>query len=436
MAPSHKIPLTIGTASGPVFGVLDLTELDPKDICHTGLLEMIPAGLIGLSQIIMLIHPDQIKNHQCLDEKCLLSKTNVAEMPKVDYICRALFPSEELYYWQWKEASISIGGSMLAARYLNELVAGKNRSWAFAFWSHKTDTWETLEVTCEKNGLHCATLHRKDFRPPDRIYHLARESILTQELEEKAAELLKILQAAFEKPSETNRPDFAITVFIKNPVNVRSSNNLNADIFFVPFLPIFVGELQNVVPVGDFLREFLLQKNRSTITSAKPHSLLIEELRHVFNNGDIRQQILNYFSIVDNWKQEEILKDYPLKDSGCGWTFFQDCAPGSPIQSEFPHDYMTIEPGTPVIPPFGNSASGALACAVARYLLYEDKSKEASKYRGKAHSQTRPWGERFYSSSATSDGKYLSIWKGQDDLWTIMGHTKMFGQYRDFRQLK
>ena len=81
----------------------------------------------------------------------------------------------------------------------------------------------------------------------------------------------------------------------------------NVNINFVPFLPIFVGEIQNVVPVGDFLRNFILQKNRGAIISAKPYSNLIKDLRHIFHHGDIRKQILKYFGIVDNWKQEELL---------------------------------------------------------------------------------------------------------------------------------
>jgi hypothetical protein len=435
MASPPKIPLTIGTVSGPVFGVFDLTGLDSKYICNFELLELIPTGLIGLSQILMIMHPEQIKNHQCSDEKCLLSQTTLAKIPKVDYICRAFFPSEELYYRQWKEASISIGGSMLATRYLNKLKAGKDKSWFFAFWNHETRTWESLEVACERNGLYCATLHRKDFRPPNSIYQLARKSMLTEELEEKATELLKILQAAIEKPNHSKIPSFALTVFVENPGSVQVPNSLNVNINFVPFLPIFVGEIQNVVPVGDFLRNFILQKNRGAIISAKPYSNLIKDLRHIFHHGDIRKHILKYFVILDSWKQEELLKDYPLKDSGCGWTFFKDCDPGDHFQSSFPHEYLTLEPGAPVIPPFGNSASGALACAVAHNLLYDEESNIAKKYRGKTNSEDKPWGERFYGSSAASDGKYLSIWKGQNDLWTIRAHTRIFGQYKDYSQL-
>jgi hypothetical protein len=436
MASPPKIPLTIGTASGPVFGVFDLTGLDSKYICNFELLELIPTGLIGISQILLIMHPEQVKNHKCSDEKCLLTQATSVKMPKVDYICRAFFPNEELYFRQWKEASISIGGSMLAARYLNKLKARRDKNWSFAFWSHKTHTWEGLEVTCGRNGIYCATLHRKDFKPPNSIYQLARNSMPTQEIEEKSTALLKILQSAIEKPSDTHGPCFALTVFIDHPTNAQSLNNLNVNINFVPFLPIFIGEIQSVVPVGDFLRNFILQKNRSTIISAKPHSQLIEDLRHIFNHGDIRKQILKYFGIVDNWKQEELLKDYPLRDSGCGWTFFKDCDPNDRFQSAFPNEYLTFEPGIPVIPPFGNSASGALACAVARDLLYDEGSNVAKKYRGKTNSQAKPWGERFYGSSATSDGKYLSIWKDQEDLWTIQAHTRIFGQYRDYSQLK
>lgn len=449
MALPPKIPLTIGTVSGPVFGIFDLTELNLQNICNLDLLKMIPTGLIDLSQIIMVMHPDQIKNHRCLNEKCNFTNVVSEETPDTDYICRAFFPSEGLYYLQWKEASISIGGSMLVARYLNNLKERKNKNWFFAFWSQKTCTWERLEISCDGNGLYCAKLHRKNFRPPDNLYKCAQRSMPTKESEEKAAELSTVLQAGIKKPDNMKASGFELAVFAEKSERAEppDSNNQGSDrlsevtnisneqINLVPFLPIFVGEVQNVVPVGDFLRNFIFLENRSTILSTKPFSNLIENLRHFFNRTNARKQIFKYFGIVDNWRQEELFQDYPLNDSGCGWTFFNDRDPGDPLASIYPQEFLTFEPGTPVIAPFGNSASGALACAIAGNLLYNEKNGIAKKYRGKTNAADKPWGERFYGSSADSDGKYLSIWKGQDGLWTIRAHTRIFGQYKDISQL-
>ena len=107
-------------------------------------------------------------------------------------------------------------------------------------------------------------------------------------------------------------------------------------------MPIFVGELQNVVPVGDFLRMKLLTKNRTEISSLEPYSKFIKDLRHVLDRKKLREKTLRYFGVVNSWKQRELLKDYPLKDAQCGWTFFRDQEWGSMTTSFQNHHLVAV----------------------------------------------------------------------------------------------
>jgi len=435
MTSFSEIPLTIGTVSGPVFGVYDLSSLETENLCHIKLLEQLPSGLLALSQVIMLFHPDQIRNHTCSNKNCFLSNTSPIKYPEVDYICRAFFPNDGSHYQHWKEASISVGGSILAAKYLKRIKTNSDDKISFAFWSSQNQTWETIDVYQDDDEFYCATLNRQDFSVPHTIYRMASESIPTKEMEDIASKIIENLHSGLQRNINNKMPSFAVTVFIDSPNGLKNSNSLKANFYFVPFLPIFIGELHYVVPVGEFLQKFILRKNNAIITSNKSHFNLIEDLKHIFNKSDIKQNILRYFCIVDNWKQEEILIDYPLKESGGGWTFFKDMNPDDFVQAFFPHEFLTIEPGTPFIPPFGNSASGALACAIALDLLYPNSVDSKIKYRGKTDPNSKPWGEGIYNSGAARDGKYLSIWKNNNNLWTIRAHTKLVGQFNDFHSL-
>ena len=427
-----ETPLTIGTVSGPVFGVYDLSSLETEDICHLKLLEQLPSGLLALSQVIVLFHPKQLKSHRCDNKNCFLAHTNLPEKPNVDYLCRAFFPKDGSYNRRWKEASISIGGSILAAKYLKHAGKSSDDKINFAFLNSQNKTWETLDVYQDDYDYYCATLNRHDFSAPDTIYRMAAESIPTKDMEDIASKISENLHSGLQTNEDNTIRSFAVTVFIDSGNQLKDSNSLKANYYFVPFLPIYVGELHNVVIVGEFLQKIIMQKNQSIITSYRAHFNLIENLKHMFNNTEIKQNILKYFCIVDSWKNEELLIDYPLKKSGGGWTFFKDTDPDDPVQSLFPHEFLTIEPGTPFIRPFGNSATGALACAIALDFLYPDSINSKIKYRGKTDSSSKPWGENLYTSGTSRDGKYLSIWKNEKGLWTIRAHPKLVGQFNDF----
>lgn len=425
---SFRIPLKIGAVCGPTFGLFDISGIEYDSDCHVDLLKRIPVGLIGLSQVLVMMHPDQAKKHRCSDEECAFAHIDSSKIPQVDFICRAWFPNEEYDCAQWKEASISIGGAMVVARHLQIQQGKKDVSWKIAFWCQSTATWEILEVFSEEYEFMCAVVHRTDFRPPNIVYKLASNTIASLGLEDKAEIFLQTLKKPSKHTGNQKKPNFSLTVFADRYKNIGARKNLEANPQLIPFLPIFVGELHNVVPVGHFLRNILLGNNRYIMKSLQPHTDLIEELRHMPNRSEIQEKVLKYFGIVKHWKQKEIFQDYPLHDTGCGWTFFSD-APPKELLSLFPKKFFTIEPGTPIVPPFGNSASGALASAVARTILYPGEGVEDSNYRGKTYNEEKPWGERFFGNSGSGEEKSLTIWKNEEGLWVIRALVHMVGQY-------
>lgn len=425
---SFRIPLKIGAVCGPIFGVFDMSGMG-HHVCHTSFLQTIPVGLIELSQVLIIMLPEQVKSHQCSDERCAFSNADLTKMPEMDFVCRAWFPNEEYDCTEWKEASISIGGAMVAAKHLQNQQNKKDTSWRIGFWCQPTETWEILEVFFDQDGCASAIVHRYDFSPPNLVYSLAENTIKSLDLEGEAKNFMQTLQVSLGNMSDGSKAQFALAVFVDRYKSVSERINLGANPQFVPFLPIFAGELHNVVPVGNFLRQILLADNYS-MKRLKPYIRLLEMLRDMPDSNEIQEKILGYFGISKNWKQKEIFRDYPMQGTACGWTFFADTPPGE-LLSLFPAKFLSIEPGTPIVPPFGNSASGALTCAVARSMLYPGKDSESSKYRGKTYHEEKPWGERFYAHVGATEEKSLVIWKNDKGLWVIRAPVRKVGQFTD-----
>jgi len=419
-AESPSIAMNLATVAGPIFSLSDISIIGQSDICHVQLIQQYPAGLLAVSQVLVMMHPNQAKRHQCSNEGCGFFDIDVGKMPEADAICRAWFPNEERESPQWKEASISIGGAMVTAKCLQRLNKERNSSWKIAFWCRATRTWELLEVFLEADDYVHLFVHRTDFRPPPEVYESARKSITEYDLEDKAKVFLEILEA-YSTSNEMN-PHFSLALFVDRHKELGSHPQ------FIPFLPIFVGETHNVVPVGQFLRDFLLRKNRDIINSLKPHTALLERLRHMPEKTEIQEEILGFFGIVRNWQQEDLFFDYPLLNAGCGWTFFKD-RPDEEILSGFPKRFLTVEPGTQGIPPFGNSASGALACAVARSLLYPEIPEGAVHYRGETFNNEKPWGERMPRNRSNGTNRSLVIERSSNGLWSVRARVLSAGRY-------
>lgn len=422
------IPLVMGTVSGPVFGLFDISDLKEHSFCQIDLLRKVRVGLIKLSQVIVLMRPEQVKKHQCSRNGCRFSQFDFSSLPEVDYICRAWFPNEDCDYDRWPEASISIGGAMLAAFFLRKKSIESNNPQKFAFWSSSTSTWEVLSADIETGQNVYATIHRTNFNPPENIHSLSKNTIPYSGIGQIVNDLSDILNSSSNQPEGFVNDLFTTIVIHERKKKGNVKKILDVDYSLIPFLPLFVGELQNVVLVGDFLRVKLLTKYRSEISSLEPYSKFLGKLRYILERKETREKILKHFGVVNSWKQEEILNDYPLKDAKCGWTFFNDEIKPDNRISGFPFQYLTIEPGV-TSPPFGNSASGALACAIAQSIIHPNAPLAEKKFRGITHNSERPYGERIFASSAPSHGKFLSVQKNANNLWTIHGRIEECGYY-------
>lgn len=231
-----NIPLIMGTVSGPVFGLFDISNIEEESFCQINLLRKVPIGLINLSQVIVIMRPDQVKRHQCSGNRCAFSQIDFANIPQVDYVCRAWFPNEESGGNQWPEASISIGGAMLAAYHLREMTTEHDRTWTFAFWSPLTSTWEILGADSKTDLTGRVTVYRKDFSPPENIYAHAKKSIPSSDIDIKSDQLTDILNLSANNSNGSVDAPFAVTVVHDRKWGASNLDNLGVNYFFVPFL--------------------------------------------------------------------------------------------------------------------------------------------------------------------------------------------------------
>lgn len=433
---STPTPLILGSVCGPIFGIFDLTKVQRDTSCHLRRLEEVPLGLIQISQVMMIFRPDQLRSHlenrECTNDLCPFAGINVSDVPEVDFICRAWLPNEYGNSGDWSEASISFGGAMVAAEYLRRQCHGASNSFNFAFWSRLTRTWEKLSVDTgqEENmrpdGENCVQVvfDRRDFSPPENILYSV-SNCADYGLEEEAIKVQTIYNHALSSLASQAEHLFSVTVF-EGPDLFKEAKNLPSYPQLVSFIPIFVGELHHVVVTGDFLRRTIIRKYKKELESEslRPYSnLMLNTLR-----GENPQKVLEYFPIQ---QQFEDRAQYPMESIRCGWTFFRDISENSTdyAVSGFPRRFFTLEPGSPGLPPFGNSASGALACAVVQSLLYSCPESERYSFRGETKDGTKPWGERLNRWNYGLEQKRLSIWKDAGGKWVIHGPVRLYGYF-------
>lgn len=429
------IPLILGSVCGPVFGIFDLTGVQCDGNCHLQRLEEVPLGLIEVSQVLMIFKPDQLREHarnrECTRSTCPFAGIDAHNIPPVDFICRAWFPNKFGESSAWFEASISISGAMVATEYIRRRRQNDFESCELAFWCELTGTWEKLKAKAgEENDTHSSgdtyatvVIDREDFSPPASVTYSSSECA-DLGLEEEAIKVQQIFNDALSSITTPSNCRFLVAVFSSSDLYTEMQS-LPKEPQLVPFIPLFMGELQHIVVTGHFLRRIILRKYRKELQSAslKPYAGLILDILR----GENPQRVLEYFPI-----QQQLFEGrpkYPMEGIHCGWTFFRDISEESAtdVVPKFPRRFFTIEPGFPVLPPFGNSASGALACAIVQSFLYSSQVDERYYFRGETNDANRPWGESINRWNYSLEQKRLRIWRNSNGKWVVSGLVRIYG---------
>jgi hypothetical protein len=439
MLPEQLI-LSIGATCGPTFVIIDGYHLDHAQVCYDQILQGIPEEILHVTQVIMILTPDQLKKHQppASHTACNLQAIDLETIPEDHLILRSWFPPLSYQENVWKEASISIGGLLVAGKYLQQKRQDVASSWKFSSWSLdwslENGGWERFEVSTELDGRSRITCYREEYRAPKRVYDSTldalknyfleneREKILEglhhQLLQDQSNNLFSTFQAA---PISLDNGYYLDIAFI--PDQSASRDEYEHSFLIVPFIPVFVGELHYVVPVGDFSVEYFGNALESVLKelSLKEYRLYYE-LYELFDYEDNIIDLLSNIGIWrDQWEEsahvgsEHFIKKYPG-----GWTFLKD----EEKEKTAPIDFITVEPGYQKHPVWSNSGSGALAAAIVQDLLHPGDREQTYEMKGWTQSMETTWIERAFKQHT------LGIRKRSDGLWEVRAPVRMLGEYR------
>ncbi len=434
--PSNKFPdqltLHIGAICGPTFAIIDGEQLHHDQICYNEVLHGIPENIVNVNQVIIISTPEQLKCHglTCSKQECNFKKMCLDTIPADHFILRSWFPPFTYQSGDWIEASLSVGGLMVAGKYLQEKSRNEASLWKFVFWSRDwcqdKEGWEKFEVSTEKELLR-VRFYREDYRAPVKVYDKSREVLESYFLlEEERERILERLRTRFlEKQGKSAfyqlflsfesgyRPDIA---FI--PEQIISKNEYENKFLAIPFIPVFVGELHYVVPIGEFSVEYFEEAIEPLLEESFLRGYRLHELFDYEDN--ITELLTNIGVLRDFWEEtayfgsEPFIKKYPG-----GWTFLED----RPANNSSRINFMTIEPEYPRHPVCSNSVSGALAAAIVQNLLNSGEKQHVYKMKGWTQDMETTWIEEVFDQDA------IDIRKGENGLWEARAPAHMLGEY-------
>ncbi len=430
-----RLTLHIGAICGPTFAIIDGDQLDHENACYNDILQGIPENILNVNQVIMICIPEQLRCHHplCSSEQiCNFKTINLETIPENHLILRSWFPPFTYRAGEWKEASISVGGLMVAGKYLQQKSGDEASLWKFVFWPcdwrQDKGGWERFEVSAERELLR-VRLYREDYRGPVKVYDRSREVLESYYLLEEKERIFERLRTRFLEKQEKGalhtfqqpslnfdsgyRPDIA---FI--PDQAASKNEYENKFLAIPFIPVFVGELHYVVPIGEFSVEYFEEAVEPLLEESFLRGYRLHELFDYEDN--ITELLANIGVFRDFWEEtayfgsEPFIKKYPG-----GWTFLEDGSANTSSRINF----MTIEPEYPRHPVCSNSVSGALAAAIVQNLLYSGEEQRVYKMKGWTRDMETTWIEHVF------DQDTVDVQKGEDGLWEARAPAHMLGEY-------
>jgi hypothetical protein len=431
----EQLRLSIGAICGPTFAIIDGDQLDHEQVCYRQVLQGIPECIVPVGQVLVIFRPEQLRQHQpcSSDQGCQFQTIDLETLPDAHFILRSWFPPLTYQDSSWREASVSIGGLLVAGKYVHQKSRGMPPLWKFACWSQdwsqEEGSWEQFDVAFRSDEQYCVTCYRQAYQASPKVYDESLEVVKESFLEQEREELLKRLQSQL---AQTGNPaifpispahqqekggEYRLDIaFIPDQSGLR--NNYQSKFLIVPFIPVFVGELHYVVPIGDFAVEYV----SDAIKSALEESFLKEyRLYELFDYKDNLIELLANIGIFrDLWEEtvhvgsDPFIKKYPG-----GWTFLRD----QHRQSMSTIDFMTIEPGYQKYPVWSNSGSGALAAAIVQDLLHPESRERTYSMKGWTQNMEISWIERAFRQTT------VALRKNYKGLWEITAPVCLLGEH-------
>lgn len=408
------LDLYVGAICGPTFAIIDGHQLNHEEVCYGQILEGVPENILNVSQVMMLSTPEQLRNHVvCSNQACNLKSINLETIPKDHFILRTWFPDFNYRSGKWREASISVGGLMTAGKYLHQYRHEVSPPWRFAFWCQETNCWETFEVLPQGDRFVRVRFARENFQAAQEVYDQSQKVLEAYFLDKQKEEFTHLLP----KISPSSMSDHLVDLAV---IQARYGTNMDyEEPQIVPFIPVFVGELHYVVPIGEFLRKSLGREIGGT--SLQPYMRICEELYQLFGGWDSLRDFLHNIGVIRDWWEKSFFDNESasfMRRYPGGWTFLKDEERNISPYIEF----VTLEPEYP-IHPFSNSGSGALAAAIVQNILHPDDKEITYHMKGWTLNMEKTWVERAFRYST------IDIRKSEGGMWEACAPVRMLGKY-------
>lgn len=361
---ANCLEVHLGAVTGPTFGLIDWSKIGDK-VCIAEALKKIPIGLLNINQVLVVFGSTQKFNCPCGNQETICSFPNEFKeisKPEATHVCRAWFPAKSGHDMTWKEASISFGAAFFAGKYLIDKNKAQNEV-TIAFASHQRKQWETVTVKRTEEGslFHTLCVSGIDVTP-DVLIDSAKKRLspfYVKNDKGRACGLASGLHEIMECLTKNNM-QLAVANFSR-----QRGQASKYGLQFIPFLPLYIGEYHNVIPVGEVLPKV---RNKIKESEFKKYFEYWLELRQLFQFRTTTQRLIGYLGVgrraTNRWE------DSPLGDYIGGWTFVRFPWEGDKIITD-PVNFLTLEPEYPV-QPFGQSHTGAFAAAIVKRGLSEN----------------------------------------------------------------
>lgn len=146
----------------------------------------------------------------------------------------------------------------------------------------------------------------------------------------------------------------------------------------IPFIPVNLGEIHNVVPIGEVLHICRVLVNQPQLMQ---YFRFWRELSQLLRSASARRELLRSLGIDDTPRKVSWIDDSPLGEYEGGWTFVDFEYPDA-LFDHLPWDFLTLEPEYPLYP-FGQSHTGAYAAGFVRERLAILPSRASMDFRGR-----------------------------------------------------
>ena len=396
------IDIHIAVVAGPSFGIIDVRG---KSICYQQMLKAIPIGLINLSQIILIMDSKHASDGCCRpDNPCGM----VGNIPAdIDCVCQSYFPVSYGYRKQWKNAPISVAGSLAVGKYLND--RSNKKLFNIGYWNIAKASCEIFKICSKSSNEFYVSPLRDNFQTLNSIEDQVDDNLYEYLNEEEIKALsttLRNLNAKFGNIFRFNCVEGQFDCF----EDQYDEDELIHQIQVLPSITLDIGEVHSVIPIFNTVRNIIQESTQEIFDYFELYNRLFMS---DFSTTEIHDIISPFFQ-----HQPHLTFDIfnPSGVRNCGWSFLYENKIGfDDYLMDEELEFATFEPNTN-LEPFGSSASGALACAITYFLLSTSKTDINLIMRGLKLPNSSSIGEALMKDYGLN--KSISINK-IDDEWRI-----------------